>query len=176
MIMKDFMNALRNAISFTKNEIKVIIFITAVILAGYSVKYYRSLSDNKSTEYDYSRTDSLFKERSLKINADDKKRNYEKRSLTEEQKMYSELESAEDSVRLSEKMNSENETPEFTIDINTAEISELTDLPGIGESIAARIKDYRDKNKGFRNINEIMKVKGIGKKKFEKIKKYIKTD
>ncbi|MFZ1320904.1 MAG: helix-hairpin-helix domain-containing protein [Ignavibacteria bacterium] len=174
--MKDIINVLKNAVSFTKNEIQVIIFIAVVTAAGYSVKYYKSLADEKNTGYDYSRSDSIFKERSLKIYAGNDKRNNDKDSSQDETSIYKAFQDAEDSVRLSEKIKVENEIPEFVIDINSADISELTELPGIGESIAARIKEYRDKNKKFGSINEIMQVKGIGKKKFEKIKKYIKAD
>lgn len=174
--MRDIINVLKNAVSFTKNEIQVIIFIAVVTAAGYTVKYYKSLSDENYTGYDYTRSDSIFKERSLKIYAGNNRSIIGIDSSNDETGIYKAFQNAEDSVRLSEKIKAENEIPEFVIDINSAEISELTELPGIGESIAARIKEYRDKNKKFGNINELLKVKGIGKKKFEKIKKYIKAD
>lgn len=56
------------------------------------------------------------------------------------------------------------------ININSASIEDLTILPGIGEVTAKKILDYRIKNKGFKTKNEIMKVNGIGKVKFEKMK------
>ncbi len=58
----------------------------------------------------------------------------------------------------------------FPISINYASADELTLLPGIGEVIAKRILEYRIKNKEFKTKSEIMKVKGIGEVKFEKIK------
>ncbi len=58
----------------------------------------------------------------------------------------------------------------FPICINAAAEEELVLLPGIGDVIAKRILDYRSKNNGFKSKDEIMKVKGIGKVKFEKIK------
>jgi len=58
----------------------------------------------------------------------------------------------------------------FPININSANLKELIRLPGIGEVMANRIVEYRTKNKGFKTKYEIMKVKGIGKVKFEKIK------
>jgi competence protein ComEA len=60
-----------------------------------------------------------------------------------------------------------------TININTAEISELDKLDGVGPAIAQRIIDYRQKNGGFKDINEIKMVTGIGDKMFEKIKDLI---
>jgi competence protein ComEA len=46
-------------------------------------------------------------------------------------------------------------------------------LPGIGEKTAEAILQMREKNGKFRKLEELKKVKGIGEKKFEKIKKYI---
>ncbi|MDD4705698.1 MAG: helix-hairpin-helix domain-containing protein [Bacilli bacterium] len=58
------------------------------------------------------------------------------------------------------------------ININTANIEELTTLNGIGEVIANRIISYRI-NSPFIAIEEIMKVQGIGPNLFAKIKDYI---
>ncbi len=46
-------------------------------------------------------------------------------------------------------------------------------LPGIGEVIAKRIIEYRKSTGGFNSIEDILQVKGIGSKKFEKIKDII---
>ncbi len=58
----------------------------------------------------------------------------------------------------------------FPISINSATAEELTLLPGIGDVTAKRILEYRSKNNGFKSKEEIMRVKGIGKVKFEKMK------
>ncbi len=60
------------------------------------------------------------------------------------------------------------------IDINTCTINELLTLPGIGESKANNIIEYRKKNK-FNTINDIMNVSGISESLFNKIKEYIKV-
>lgn len=59
------------------------------------------------------------------------------------------------------------------IDINSAGAEELMRLDGIGEVTAWAIINYRDENGGFRNIEEIMNVYGIGEAKFEQIRGYI---
>jgi|DewCreStandDraft_2_1066082.scaffolds.fasta_scaffold00581_37 competence protein ComEA len=59
------------------------------------------------------------------------------------------------------------------VNINKATIQELTQLPGIGESTAKNIVAYREKVGGFKTIDEIKNVKGIGEKKFERIKDLI---
>jgi competence protein ComEA len=59
------------------------------------------------------------------------------------------------------------------ININTAAIEELSKLPGIGATYAGRIIGYRQEHGGFKNIEELKNVKGIGEKKFEKIKRFV---
>ena len=61
------------------------------------------------------------------------------------------------------------------ININTASEAELMTLPGIGQSRAKDIINYRVKNGLFESINDIMKVSGIKEAAFEKIKDLIKV-
>lgn len=61
------------------------------------------------------------------------------------------------------------------VNINTADKSELMTLPGIGESRAADIVAYRQKNGRFASTKDIMKVSGIKEAAYEKIKDYIKV-
>ena len=53
------------------------------------------------------------------------------------------------------------------VDINNANVKELTKLKGVGEKRAAAIVDYR-KNHCFKSVDEITAVKGLGKKFLEK--------
>lgn len=66
-----------------------------------------------------------------------------------------------------------NETANGLININTADAGSLTSLPGIGESRAEAIINYRDTNGPFGTIEDIMNVAGIKEAAFEKIKDYI---
>lgn len=58
------------------------------------------------------------------------------------------------------------------ISINTADQEELQKLPGIGPAMAQRIIDFR-KEQSFQKLEDLMEVKGIGPKLFEKIREKI---
>ena len=60
----------------------------------------------------------------------------------------------------------------FPVNINTASKKELDALPGIGETLAQRIIDYRSANGPFSTVDDLTKVKGIGAKTLEKLKPY----
>ncbi|KQY87368.1 hypothetical protein ASD24_05785 [Paenibacillus sp. Root52] len=59
------------------------------------------------------------------------------------------------------------------IDINSAPVSKLTELPGIGEKKAQAIVDYRNAHGSFTRVSDLTKVKGIGMKMLEKMAPYV---
>ena len=61
------------------------------------------------------------------------------------------------------------------VNINTATLEDIKTIPGIGESKAKAIIEYREKNGNFDKIEDIKNVTGIGSKLYEEIKIYITT-
>ena len=62
---------------------------------------------------------------------------------------------------------------DFPIDINSAELSDLTMLPGIGEVLAGRIIAYREENGPFTDISQLLNVSGIGQQRLDAIQDLI---
>ncbi len=56
------------------------------------------------------------------------------------------------------------------INLNSATVPQLETLPGIGRSTAERIVEYRQKSGGFKKVEDLMNVQGIGEKSFLKLK------
>lgn len=73
------------------------------------------------------------------------------------------------------KSNIDNSSENELININTADSDELNKINGIGKSKAEAIIKYREENGGFKSIEEIKNVSGIGEATFEKIKSSICT-
>jgi len=60
------------------------------------------------------------------------------------------------------------------VNINTASADVLTYIPGVGQALAEEIMKRRDRYGSFTSENELLEVKGIGKKKLNKMKDFIK--
>jgi competence ComEA-like helix-hairpin-helix protein len=56
------------------------------------------------------------------------------------------------------------------LDLNRADRVQLTQLPGVGDTLAARIEEYRDEHHGFRDVDELRQVRGIGPIMLEKLR------
>lgn len=184
MKLKEKITGLIQKLNFTQAEMKTILLLSFIIIAGFSIKYVKHLySDDKP--YNYAAADLLFKSGAEKysalldtgeiINLTEQ----ESETITEDSRkeLEEKIRNAEDSVnseiQKEKKGKKESALEGKTININTATKEELISLPGIGEKMAERIINYRNDHNGFKKTEDIMKVKGIGKKKFEKLKNYI---
>lgn len=56
------------------------------------------------------------------------------------------------------------------VNLNTATVADLEALPGVGAATAKLIVEHREKNGGFKKVEELMNIKGIGEKSFLKLK------
>jgi competence protein ComEA len=79
------------------------------------------------------------------------------------------LRQGEESDSLAIAAESVDTTPSGPLDLNTANASDLDSLPGIGQSFADRIIEYRATNGPFASVEDLQKVKGIGAALFAKI-------
>lgn len=161
---------LSKKIGLTQTELKIFLFIVIVFLFGLT---YKVFFDKQETVpypiFDYSEEDEKFygsaKDTSL-VNSqksDDKEVDYKQEVLDFNSQSFDNIQKK---ILPAEK----------SINLNTAKLEELINLPGIGQKTAQKIIEYREQHKRFRNINELLDVKGIGNSKFSKIKKYIFID
>jgi len=63
--------------------------------------------------------------------------------------------------------------PTPQVNLNTATVADLQELPGVGAKVAARIVEYRQKQGPFKRIEELMNIQGIGEKSFLKLRPQI---
>ena len=63
--------------------------------------------------------------------------------------------------------------PTGKVNINTATAQQLSELPGVGPKLAARIVEYRQKAGGFKATQELMNVQGVGEKNFARIQPHL---
>jgi competence protein ComEA len=58
------------------------------------------------------------------------------------------------------------------LDLNRVSIDDLCLIPGIGESLAQEMIAYRERRRGFRSVEELKNVRGVGEKKYQNLKKF----
>ena len=64
------------------------------------------------------------------------------------------------------------EAKKTTVNVNSADVTQLALLPRVGMSVAQRIVDFRKQNGPFKKLEDLMLVRGIGEKTFQLIKPY----
>jgi len=61
------------------------------------------------------------------------------------------------------------------IDLNTATVTQLEDLPGVGPVLAQRIIEWRTEHRRFTSVDELQEISGVGEKKFESLKPHVRV-
>ena len=137
--------------AFTKNEQKIFLFLSVVFIAGVSVKAYRAyFTPPPARQFDYSASDKEFEERSKYLVAAPP------------------ADGTNDTTRTTS-----GRKVKKKVNLNTATKDDLVLLPGIGETTAEQILIYRDEHGEFSSVEQLRKIKGIGAKKFEKLRTYV---
>ncbi len=151
---------------FTKNEAGVIVFLAAALLAGGAIDMLRG------SEADPQRMDASDDIR-VALEAQDSV--FAARSASPEAAP-SISDSAAATLPTDAARPRGPEPLSARIDINRASETDLTRLPGIGPATAKKIAAYRSEHGRFRSIEDVMRVKSIGPKKFEKIRQFISVE
>ena len=66
--------------------------------------------------------------------------------------------------------------PEFSVDLNSADWTELALLPGIGEKLARRIVESREHDGRFARPEQLRRVRGIGPRTWERLQPFVRCD
>jgi comEA protein len=152
-------------IGFTETEIKVLLFLLGLFLAGFTyIKFIKGGSEATYKEFDYSKEESLLLKSEQGDSLEEASMSGDKDSVRKQV-----LELKDKSYETTAKK----EPAEKSINLNTASKEDLMKISGIGDKTAGNILSYKEKNGKFKVIDELMNVKGIGEAKFEKFKKYL---
>jgi len=154
----------------TKEQIWILLILSAGILAGAILKYASSWDNTKV--YQHFRQDSLFLAAKMEAY-------YSDTVYHSQQLMAQYVDSLAESYGIESSEISKGKSPAplspaSPVNINTAGISELVRVKGIGVTTAERIITYRKKNGPFNSMEELKKIKGIGPKKLEKMAPFLK--
>lgn len=159
---------LSKKINLTSTELKISGFLILTLVAGTLIKFIFGINEKTElTFFNYAQIDSIF------FNSDENDINNSEnvnKNVDYKQEVF------DFNERSFNKINSRQILAEKSINLNKATKQELMSLPGIGEATAENIIALRKKIGGFRKPEDLLKVKGIGSKKLDKIIKYIFID
>lgn len=153
---------------FTNQEKIFISFLLSGIIVGAGIELYRSHFKTVTKTTKPQRIEDFeqqIQEKATLIN-----------SLLDETELSPKIDNFSNNYeKLTKRVNTEGKSSyqELRLEINTATVEELVQLPKIGPVIANRIVEYRNAHGGFNNIEELINVKGIGEKRLTDIKPYI---
>jgi competence protein ComEA len=162
------LSRLSKKIGFTETELKVVLFLTFTLVAGFTIKNFLREKPEKINpeQFDYSLQDSLFYNLPGDMDSNSLKTNLNKEVDYKQEVL--------DFNNRSFKKSTKKILPaEKSININTASLEDFIKLPGIGPKTAQSILDLRTKMGNFKKVDDLLKVKGIGNTKLNNIKKYI---
>ena len=167
--MRNILDYFSHKLSLTAQEIKSAIFIITILFLGLFVKF-TSLKLSGRTVDNYEVIFFKNLEKAIEI----QQNSAVEQNKIIEKRVDSDLELSDFSVEkfdFNKKLDKNLKLK--SIDLNSASVSELTKLPGIGQKTAEKIVEFRQQLNGFKVIEDLLKVKGIGNKKFNTIKKYL---
>ncbi|MBI5662062.1 MULTISPECIES: helix-hairpin-helix domain-containing protein [Ignavibacterium] len=159
---------LSKKLNLTKTELKILGFLLLTLILGVSIKLIFGINEKSElTVYNYEKMDSVFF--NIEQNVDNNSEIINK-NVDYKQEVF------DFNNRSFNKIYTKRLPAEKSINLNKATKQELMNLPGIGEKTAESIIALRDKLNGFKKPEDLLKVKGIGSKKLDNIKKYIYID
>lgn len=149
---------LQQGAGFTRREAIALVTLSLTLLAGMSIKLLTSRSLEPSVtipHFDYRIPDSIYTALGEQ---------YRNRSVPE----------APASPQSTQAPNtSSTKNVRTVINLNTATRQQLIMLPGIGPAFADRILEYRTHKGSFTSVDELVNIKGIGKKKLEQLRPHV---
>ena len=164
------------SLKITRAERNAVTFLMAVLLVIVTVKNLIPLSAPYDDAY-YASLEAEFKKRTEIMRAKESailgryQPDLKELSLASTFVDTLPVDSLKAEVAESENLNTQPQTAK--VNINTADAKTLESLPGIGPAYAARIMEYRIKNGSFASYDDLLKIKGIGKKRLEKLLPFI---
>ena len=151
--MKNLIERLSIRSGLTKLEVSALLFVLVAIVTGALIQIFKPDAKAEIPPPKEKTSAQLLKEQTEKVEKEKQKKSGSKSSASESMK--------------------KGIPKDSSININTASIDDFARIPGIGEEIAASIVEFRVNNDGFDSVDQLLKVKGIGKKNLDKIKRYL---
>lgn len=143
----DPLRGFRDRLGFTPGEVKAVLLLSIALVVGHGIRYFNDRSSESpprdEAEFDYRALDSIFVARS---------------AFPPTTTLHRPGRDAHDTSR------------SHPVNINTADAVELAALPGIGPVYAGRIIAYREAHGPFRTVEDLLAIRGIGKKRLASLR------